>query len=167
MKSNFLVRIVNSLFVFFPMSRLHGLKCTLLRFAGLRIGKNVRIWSTAKFYGSSIEIGDDSFIGFNVQLFPSANGPIKIGANCSLGVDVIVHTGGHYPGNGSNRTGKGYSRPITIGDGCRISTRSVILEGATIGHGSQIAAGSIIIADVFPNTLVGGVPAKFLKNLEL
>lgn len=164
-KSNYLVRLVNWLFVFMPMSRMHGVKCKLLRFAGLKIGNNVRIWSTAKFYSPYIEIGDDCFLGFNVQLFANVDGPIKIGHRCSLGTDVIVNTGAHLPGTPNDRTGPGYAKPIAIGDGCRISTRSVLLEGVQVGRGAQIAAGSIVVRDVLADTLVGGVPAKLIKNL--
>lgn len=144
---------------------MHGAKSALLRLAGLKVGKNVRIWSTAKFYSPYIEIGDDCFLGFNVQLFANSDGPIKIGARCSLGTDVIVNTGTHHPGTPRDRTGVGFAKPISIGDGCRISTRSVLLEGVVIGRGSQIAAGSVVVRNVAEDTLVGGVPAKFIKNL--
>ena len=41
-----------------------------------------------------------------------------------------------------------------------------ILKGVTIGEGSVIAAGSIVTKDVQPFTLVGGIPAKFIKKIE-
>lgn len=165
-KSNFTVRCVNRLFVLLPMSRMHPLKSSLLRWAGLKVGKNVRIWSSARFYSPHIEIGDDSFIGFNVQLFGTREGPITIGRNCALGTDVIVNTGTHHPGGPLDRTGAGYAKAITIGDGCRISTRAIILEGAQIGRGAQIAAGAVVVRDVAEDTLVGGVPARFIKQLD-
>lgn len=163
---NFKVRLANKFFCVLPMSRMHRVKASILRISGIRIGKNVQIWSTAKFHSPHIEIGDNCFIGFNVQLFASKEGPIKIGKNCSIGTDVIITTGTHHPGDSKNRTGAGYSKPSTIGDGCRISTRSIILEGACLGDGSQVAAGAVVIRNVESNTLVGGVPARFIKKLS-
>ena len=41
-----------------------------------------------------------------------------------------------------------------------------ILPGVTIGDGAVIAAGAVVNKDVEPNTVVGGVPAKFIKTIE-
>ena len=161
--ANFRVRIASCLISFLPMSRCHRLKANLLRLVGLKVGKNVEIWSSAKFYSPYITIGDYSYIGYNVQLFANKEGEITIGNNCVLGTDVIVITGSHYLGPRERRSGPGYVKPITIGDGARISTRSVLLEGVKVGAGSQIAAGAVVVYDVAENTLVGGVPARLIK----
>lgn len=158
------VRVANKVISLLPISRMHVFKSKLLRWAGLKVGQKVRIWSTAKFYSPYIEIGDNVFISFNVQLFANETGPIKIGNNCSLGTDVIVVTGTHHPGTSENRTGPGCAKPITIEDGVRISTRAMLLEGVRVGRGAHVAAGAVVIRDVPPNTLVGGVPAKVLKT---
>ncbi|NKT91499.1 hypothetical protein GS845_25625 [Rhodococcus hoagii] len=50
-------------------------------------------------------------------------------------------------------------RPIVINDGARISTRSMILPGVTIGEGAVIGAGSLVTKDVEPHSLYYGVPA--------
>lgn len=164
---NLKVRFATKLISLLPTSRFHDLKASLLRAAGLKVGKGVEIWSSAKFYSPHIEIGDKCFIGFNVQLFASAHGKIVLGNNCALGTDVIINTGGHELGPPTRRSGKGYSKEIVIGDGVRISTRAIVLEGARIGVGSQIAAGAVVIRDVKENTLVGGVPARWIKDLPL
>ena len=164
--SNLKIRFFNKFFIFLPMSRMHHLKTFLLRLGGIKVGKGVRIWSTAKFYSPYIEIGDNAFIGFNVQLFANKNGAIKIGKNCALGTDVIINTGSHLPGTKENRTGPGITKPISIGNGVRISTRALVLEGSRVGNGAQVAAGAVVIKDVPDNTLVGGVPARFIKKLD-
>ncbi|NKV76411.1 hypothetical protein GS925_23405 [Rhodococcus hoagii] len=52
-----------------------------------------------------------------------------------------------------------------INDGARISTRSMILPGVTIGEGAVIGAGSLVTKDVEPHSLYYGVPA--VKRREL
>lgn len=54
--------------------------------------------------------------------------------------------------------------PITICDHVWIGMRAVILKGVTIGDGAIVAAGAVVTKDVPPNCLVGGVPARVLKE---
>ena len=56
------------------------------------------------------------------------------------------------------------SAPIWIGDHVWIGMRTMILKGVTIGEGAVIAAGAVVTRDVPPYTLVGGVPAKVIKE---
>ena len=59
------------------------------------------------------------------------------------------------------------SKPIKIGNHVWIGQRATVLKGVTIGDGAVIAAGSIVTRDVPPHSLVGGIPAKVLKeNVE-
>lgn len=59
------------------------------------------------------------------------------------------------------------AQPITIGNHVWIGTRATILKGVTIGEGSVIAAGAVVVNDVPPHCLVGGVPARIIRhNIE-
>ena len=53
---------------------------------------------------------------------------------------------------------------INIGTDVWIGSNAVILKGVTIGDGAIVAAGAVVTKDVQPYTIVGGVPAKFIKN---
>ena len=53
---------------------------------------------------------------------------------------------------------------VTIEDGVWLGTRVIILDGVTVGKNSIVAAGSIVNKDVPPYTIVGGIPAKIIKN---
>lgn len=161
------VKLAEKIISFLPMSRMHKTKAIFLRAAGITVGENVQIWSNVKFFGTWIKIGNGGCLGYNVKLISHKEGPITIGNNCILGADVIVTTGGHILGPPEKRAGRGYAKPITIGNGVRISTRSVLVEGVTIGDGGQVAAGAVVVRDVPPNTLVGGVPARIIKELPL
>jgi maltose O-acetyltransferase len=55
---------------------------------------------------------------------------------------------------------------VTIADGCWIGARALILGGVTIGPGSVIAAGSVVVSDVPENVLAAGVPARARRALH-
>lgn len=61
--------------------------------------------------------------------------------------------------------GTSYAKPITIESDCWVGARAVILPGVRIGRGTTVGAGAIVIKDVEPESLVGGVPAKLIKKL--
>jgi acetyltransferase-like isoleucine patch superfamily enzyme len=58
-------------------------------------------------------------------------------------------------------------KPVKIGAKVWIGANVTILPGVNIGDGAIIAAGAVVNKDVAPNTVVGGVPAKFIKNIEI
>lgn len=55
---------------------------------------------------------------------------------------------------------------VTIGNGCRIGTRAIILPGMHIGEGAVVGAGSVVTRDVPPDTVVAGNPARLRRRLE-
>lgn len=57
-------------------------------------------------------------------------------------------------------------KPIHIGNRVWIGSNVVVTHGVTIGDGAVIAAGAVVNRDVAPNTVVGGVPARFIKKLS-
>lgn len=56
--------------------------------------------------------------------------------------------------------------PITIGNNVWIGANVTILPGVTVGEDAVIAAGAVVTSDVAAGTVVGGVPAKFLKSID-
>jgi chloramphenicol O-acetyltransferase type B len=51
-----------------------------------------------------------------------------------------------------------------VGNDVWIGARCTILDGVKVGNGAIVAAGSMVVRDVAPYSIVGGVPAKFIKN---
>ena len=56
--------------------------------------------------------------------------------------------------------------PVIVEDEVLIGANAVVLEGVRIGKGSVIAAGSVVTKDVPPNSVVAGIPAKFIKEKD-
>jgi acetyltransferase-like isoleucine patch superfamily enzyme len=57
------------------------------------------------------------------------------------------------------------ARGITIEDDVWIGSGAVITDGTTIGRGAVVAAASLVTRNVRPHTVVGGVPATFLRQV--
>ena len=117
-------------------------------------GCDIMIFDNAKF-----DIGK-SFINSDAKI--RCYKSIKIGDGCAISHDVtIMDSNTHYL-NGDNAT-----KEIVIEDRVWIGTKVTILSGVTIGEGAVVAAGAVVTKDVPAHSLVGGVPAKVLReNVE-
>ena len=60
----------------------------------------------------------------------------------------------------------GIAKPVEIGNDVWIGGNVTILPGITIGNNVVVAAGAVVTKDVPDNCVVGGVPARILKNIE-
>ena len=89
------------------------------------------------------------------------HGNIVIGEKCCISRGVYMLTGSH---NIESSNFELVIAPITIKDQVWITTNSIISRGVTIGKGAVVAAGSNVVKDVEPWTVVGGHPVKFIKN---
>lgn len=95
----------------------------------------------------------------------SDQGGITIGEGTLVGPKTVIATLNHHmnPEKRANLIPK----PVKIGAKVWIGANVTILPGVNIGDGAIIAAGAVVNKDVAPNTVVGGVPAKFIKNIEI
>lgn len=59
--------------------------------------------------------------------------------------------------------GEGYDADVIINEDVWIASRVTLLKGVNIGRGAIIAAGAVVNKDVLPYSIVGGVPARFIK----
>lgn len=113
-------------------------------------------------FGKNIKIGKGVFI--NSCCCFQDQGGIEIGDNALIGHRVVFATLNHDT-DPSNR-GILHHKPIKLGKNVWIGSGAIILAGVNIGDGAIIAAGSVVSKDVAPNTIVAGVPAKFIKNIN-
>ena len=130
-----------------------------------RCGNNVAIFSNVYLYGiHNLEIGDN--VSIHPMCYINASGGIKIGNDVSIAHNTTIMSEEHiYSDINTNIKDQGckYIETIIednvwIGAGCRI------LAGSTIRSGSIIAAGAVVKGEVSKDTIVGGVPAKLIKE---
>ena len=112
-----------------------------------------------------IAIGAGSHIQRRGTLLADWGEPITVGQDVFIGAETMLWTGTHDIGPPERRCGRGFARPIVIGDGCWLGARVTVLGGVEIGAGCVIAAGALVNKNVPPNELWGGVPAKFIRAL--
>lgn len=149
-----------------PETRAFGLKRILYRWAGVNIGDNVRICSSAKIIGAGqLEIGDNTWIG--PETFISASSSVRIGANCDIAPRVFIGDGTHELTPEQDRVaGIETCRPISIGDGCWICVNATILAGVKIGCKCIVAAGAVVTQSFEIKKLIGGIPANVIKEIR-
>lgn len=138
---------------------------------GVCIGDNVSILNNTIIECTGVirSLGEGLIIGNNVGIaqncFIQVRGKVTIKNNVIFGPNVSIFSENHVfkyddlpiKNQGETRDG------VMIGEGVWIGTRSVILDGVTIGDNSIIAAGSIVTKDIPPYAIAGGVPAKIIK----
>lgn len=134
----------------------------ILRRSGLELG-DVRILPRCHFHSADIRMDDGAILNHGVHI--ENVGRVEIGAATGLGIFTTVLTSNHELGSSRARLGAWFIEPVTIGAGCWIGARVLILPGVTIGDGCVVAAGALIRQDCAPNGVYAGVPARRVKDL--
>jgi carbonic anhydrase/acetyltransferase-like protein (isoleucine patch superfamily) len=116
----------------------------------IRLKNSASVWFGAVLRGDNewIEIGEGSNVQDNCTCHTDKGFPLTIGANCTIGHNVILHG-------------------CTIEDGALIGMGSIVMNGARIGRNSVVGAGSVITeGKQFPqNALIIGAPARVIRTL--
>jgi maltose O-acetyltransferase len=153
-----------------PLPRLSfvRLRTAIYRLAGVEIGPRTSVFGRLTLTGPGpvhkrLHIGADCII--NAPLFLDLSAEIRIGDRVSVAHHSVFVTAHHEIGVAAFRAGTNTGRPILVEDGCWIAASCTILPGVTIGQSSIVASGAVVAKDVPRNVLVGGVPARLIRNL--
>lgn len=129
---------------------------------GYKVPQSLRVFPP--FYsdfGKNIHVGENVFI--NACCHFQDHGGVTLGDGCQIGHNVVFATLNH--GLQPSERGITYPAPIIIGKNVWVGSNSTILQGVTIGDNAVVAAGAVVTKDVEPGTIVGGVPARFIKKI--
>ncbi len=160
---------MNLLMEILPNSGFQNMKAFLFRWAGVKVGKDVEIFQGVKVQGTGeLELGNKVFVGHEALFMLNEGSKIIVEDEAIISSRAIVVTGFHpiTPTGTRILSREGTTSQIVIGKGCSVLTACVILPGVSVGEMSIVAAGATVTKDVEPYTLVGGCPAKFIKNLR-
>lgn len=137
------------------------------------LGENSFIQGPITFhYGCHTEIGDCTFINFNITVQDDAR--VTIGNHCDFGPNVTIVTPIHpmladeriaYPDENGTPRRLCRAKPVTVGDGCWIGANAIILPGVTVGKNSVVGAGSVVTRDVPPGVFAAGNPCRVIREL--
>ncbi len=143
----------------------------------LKLGNNCVIASRSKNYQNSIspvsislmEKDTEIKVGNFVELigcFIRIRYGLEIGDRSIItpGVKIIDHD--HFLSPNKRKLKEYPGKKIKIGNDVWVGYNAIILKGVNIGDGAIVAAGSVVTKDVKSNTIVGGVPAKKIKELS-
>lgn len=149
----------------------------------VKLGKDVKLSKFINLYGC--EIGDETKIGAFVEIQKNAS----VGKRCKISSHTFICEGVNiednvFIGHGVMFINDLYPRATTAAGGLQTEAdwrveRTVVRKGASIGSGATIlantcigenaivGAGAVVTKDVAPNTIVAGVPAKVLRQIEV
>ncbi len=140
----------------------------ILRIFGATIGKNCDVETGLSFHNCNdfrnLTIGNNCHIGKNC--FFDLRGEITIENNVVISMKVTIIT--HQDINKSELSLL-YSESVggvSIGNNCYIGVNSTILKNVRINNASIVAACSLVLSNIPTSKLYGGVPAKFIKNIQ-
>lgn len=117
----------------------------------VQIGDNAVIMMGAVINIGAV-VGEGTMIDMNAVL----GGRATVGKNCHVGAGAVL-AGVIEPPS---------AKPVIVEDDVMIGANAVILEGVTVGKGAVVAAGAIVTEDVPPYTVVAGVPARVIKQID-
>lgn len=151
-----------------PYLQLYGLQ-------GISIGNNVTISKNSRLavFGEinkiSITIGDGTYISFGFTALSTAKSSIKIGRDVLFASNVMITNENHginpeldIPYMDQELT----SNDVSIGDGCWIGEKAIILPGVNIGKKTIIAAGSVVTKSIPDYSIAAGNPARVIKKYD-
>lgn len=138
----------------------HGIRNACYRAAGLTLPETSSIHWRAEFYAPErIVIGDYCTIGDTA--FLDGRSGLTIGDSVNLGSHVSIYTREHdVDATDFAETGAA----VTVGHHAWISSHAIVLPGVTIGEGAVVAAGAVVVRDVPAYAIVGGNPARFIRE---
>lgn len=114
-------------------------------------------------YGYNIHVGANFYANFDCCILDVCE--VHIGDNCMFAPGVQIYTATHPLDPIERNSGRELGKPITIGDNVWIGGSAVVNPGVTIGDNVVVASGAVVTKDVPDNVVVGGNPARIIKEI--
>jgi len=115
-------------------------------------------------YGCNIEIGENFYSNHNLIILDPAK--VIFGDNVFIGPNCGFYTAEHPVDYQTRNKGLEFAKPVVVGNNVWIGGGVTVTSGVTIGDNVVIAAGAVVTKDVPANCIIGGVPAKLIRELN-
>ncbi|WP_282801481.1 2,3,4,5-tetrahydropyridine-2,6-dicarboxylate N-acetyltransferase [Secundilactobacillus kimchicus] len=106
--------------------------------------------------GALINIGAEIGEGSMIDMGAVLGGRAIVGKHSHIGAGTVL----------SGVVEPASAQPVRVGDNVMIGANAVVLEGVQIGDDAVVAAGAVVTQDVAPHTVVAGVPARYIKDVD-
>ena len=156
-------RLLVAIHNWLPLHTMGSVRIRLLRLAGIAVGSGSGVAGTIRLGGgpspaSRLLIGSWCFINDGCRFDVTA--PVTLEDNVYLGHEVAILSATHEIAGPDQRAGHTIGRPVTVDGVPGSGPEQPLLGGVTIGAGSIVAAGAVVVRSTKPNTVVGGVPGQ-------
>lgn len=113
-------------------------------------------------FGKLTHVGREVFINFGCTFLDQGGITLEDGVFIGPGVKIVTENHPEVP----ELRHRLLVKPVVIRSNAWIGAGAVILPGVTVGRNAIVAAGAVVTKDVPDDAIVGGVPAKFIRNIE-
>lgn len=114
-------------------------------------------------YGYNIKLGENFYANHNLVILDCAE--VRFGDNVFIAPNCAFYCAGHPLGKEERNRGLEYALPITVGDDVWIGGNTVVLPGVSIGSGSVIGAGSVVVSDIPSGVVAFGNPCRPVRKI--
>lgn len=141
----------------------HGVRASLLRLFGAKVGRNVHVYPSATIYFPwMLEIGDFSAVGEHAYIY--SLGKVTIGERVTISQRAHLCAGSHDYQQADLPL---LRPPITVGSDAWIAADAFVGPNTRVGQGAVVGARAVVFGDVEPWAVVVGNPAKVVKHRKL
>ena len=131
----------------------------------ITIGQNFKIWQNCHISvkNGEVKIGNNGLLGIGT-IINASGGKVIIGNNVAIAPYVQIFSYSHHYESGKNANECFNVLDVKIEDNVLIGAGAVILPGVNIGKGAVVAAGAVVNKSIEEHCIVGGIPAKKIKD---
>ena len=142
---------------------IHGWRRFLLRLFGAKIGRGAKIMPSVHVWAPwNLSLGDYAAVSHGADLYSVDR--IVIGAHATVSQRSFICTAGHDIDHPNMPL---VTAPVNIGDGAWICAEVYVHPGVTVGAGAVAAVRSVVLHDIPPGHVVGGHPARFIRERHI